>query len=154
MPVYLIRWENGDTTLCYARNADERDILVDQWGNADGMQIFQLAAPVAFDLHLDDAGFLELGGIDERTDAIIHEKCYPHLEKVLMEELGDGGGSVESAESYLALQAARNERIKSAVDHEKKRLCGKTKRCGKRDVMDAMDAPRALRRAIERESKV
>ena len=150
MPIYLIRWENGDTTLCYARNADERDILVDQWGNPDGQQIFQIAAPVAIDLHLGDDGFLELSAIDERTDGIIHDKCYPDLEKLLMDEARDQGGSTTSQEEYIAFKAAQDARIKAAVESEKKRLWGKSKRCGKRD---SMDAPRALRRAVERDSR-
>jgi hypothetical protein len=67
------------------------------------------------DFRLSDEGQIELAEFGEETAEFIWERCYPHLDQVLsgVDALcHQGRGSARAA----------SKKIRSAVEHEKKRL--------------------------------
>ena len=87
MPVFLCRWPNGDISIVAARNKDDAIEKLDEFGNADHADLFQLP-DFMVDFTLKDGGSLELGdpGFGERTLNQIMEKAYPELEETLMSD--------------------------------------------------------------------
>ena len=87
MPVFLCRWPNGDISIVAARNKDDAIEKLDEFGNADHADLFQLP-DFMIDFTLKDDGSLELGdpGFGERTLNQIMEKAYPELEETLMSD--------------------------------------------------------------------
>ncbi len=90
MPVYLCRWPNGDISIAAGRTKDDVIAKLDEFGNADHADLFQLR-DFMVDFTLKDDGGLQLSdfgesGFGEVTIQEIMDNAYPELEKILMSD--------------------------------------------------------------------
>ena len=120
MPVFLCRWPNGDIALVAARTKNDAIEKLDEFGNADHADLFQLT-DLLIDFSLKDDGCLELGNpaFGDRALDQIMEKAYPELEKTIMsdelERLHEGSPEYNTV-------------IRTAVEAERKRLWHRRKK--------------------------
>ena len=117
MPLYLCRWPNSDVSVVQARNKTEAIIRLDEFENAERAQITRLT-DFLVDFHLNDEGSLELGAFGEATEDEIMETAYPELEELKTSDQLDG---LDPEGPEYA------QKIKEAVEWEKKRLWNKQK---------------------------
>ncbi|MFN2511328.1 MAG: hypothetical protein ABR568_07770, partial [Pyrinomonadaceae bacterium] len=122
MPVYLCRWPNGDLTVVGAPSKQEAIVLLDEFGNADHADIFQVAEFLA-DFRLTDRGEFELSRFGEAADDRIMEKAYPLLWKAMLSDAA--AGLDENSKEYRKV-------IHAAVQEERTRLQRTKKICRKR----------------------
>jgi len=113
MAIYLCRWPNGDFSIVSARTKSAAIEMLDEWGNAEQASLTRM--PVCmFDFRLDDDGQIELADMGEATQDYVMETCYPELDKAL--------ATAEWDEAGMGYSAKGNERIREAVEVERKRL--------------------------------
>ena len=74
MPLFLVRWANGDCSIVMA--ADETDAIekLDEVANAEGCPITELSA-AQIHFTLTDDGRLALDGLGEETADEVFELC-------------------------------------------------------------------------------
>ena len=111
-PAFLCRWPNGEFSIVTGITKREAIINLDEWGAAHPEFVYPLDDDFMCDFRLNEAGEIELIQFGEATTDAIWERCYPHLQKVLDEATDDNGELLPEGE----------ERIKAAVEHERKRL--------------------------------
>jgi hypothetical protein len=85
MPLYMVRWPNGDLSFVKARNKDDACILLDEVGDANGCPIKAIRDDDEFMVHLQlaDSGFLEMQEFGELMHQAVYSWAYPILDKVL-----------------------------------------------------------------------
>src|SRR5215472_3042273 len=113
MAIYLCRWPNGDCSVVSAKTKMDAIELLDEWGNAEEASITRMS-DCMFDFKLRDDGQLELADIGEATYDGITEACYPKLDNAF--------ATAEWDETGLDYSAKGRERIREAVESERKRL--------------------------------
>ena len=124
MPIFLCRWPNGDISFVEERTKDDAIEKLDEFGNADHSDIFQIREFLV-DFRLSDEGTLELNygagtcGFGEETVSKIMEKAYPELDKLLMSD---------ELEKLKEDSPECKRLVKEAVELERKRLWGKKKK--------------------------
>lgn len=145
MPVFLCRWPNGDISIAAARTKDDMIEKLDEFGNADHADLFQLR-DFMVDFTLKDDGGLRLSdfgesGFGEVAIQEIMDKAYPELEKILMSD------ELEKLEhSSPEYQAA----IRKAVEVERNRLERRTKNAKEpktelgKHIQKQIDAPAVM----------
>ena len=82
MPAYLCRWQNGDFSVVFAVSKEDAIEQLDEWANADGMQLWRMD-PCMINFRLDDDGEIEVDQFGDKTIDLIMRKCYPELEDML-----------------------------------------------------------------------
>jgi hypothetical protein len=111
--VYLCRWPNGDFSVVTASSRREAILALDEWGGAHPSYVHPIDSFMA-DFGLTDEGNIAFHTFGEETADIIWETCYPELrEAIFGDDVVDDAGNV--------LPAAQ-ERLREAVEHERKRL--------------------------------
>jgi hypothetical protein len=113
MAIYLCRWPNGEFSVVGAKTKSDAIELLDEWGNAEQATLTRMS-DCMFDFRLDDDGQIELADVGEATQDHIIRTCYPELEKTLEAAEWDDTGLAYSAKSH--------DRIREAVESERKRL--------------------------------
>jgi hypothetical protein len=117
-------------------------IQLDEWGNAEEVQIWPLETCL-IDFRLNDAGEIELNdpGFGEEAHCEIMDRCSPELREVLESE------AVRSPETDEYTEAV-DELIRAAVEHERTRVSGKNgpdaETLAGRDLQQITGAPSAL----------
>ena len=88
MPLFMVRWENGDLSFVKARSKDDAVILLDEVGDANGHPIRQIGDEDRFmlNLRLDDSGELEFESFSEVLRDKVMEWGYPILNKNVSED--------------------------------------------------------------------
>jgi hypothetical protein len=83
MPLFMLRWPNGDLSFVQARSKDDACILLDEVGDANGCPMKQLTDDNQFMVHLKlaDSGDLEMEGFGELMHDTVYEWAYPILGK-------------------------------------------------------------------------
>ena len=81
MPLFLCRWPNGDFSMVLAKDKNSAIRKLDEVANADGCPMTVLNQFMGH-FRLTDTGSIELESLGELTDQILHEVCYPILDKV------------------------------------------------------------------------
>ena len=117
MAVYMCRWENGDVSFVSASSKKDACFLLDEFGDAE-LEDVHLVKDFMVSFRLTDDGEVELAEVGDATDDLFHEKIYPVLDRVQMEECG---GRDEPT-------AKGKRRIREAVQKERTRLAGTMKR--------------------------
>ncbi len=106
MAVFLCRWPNGDISIVEAGNKADADFKLDEFGNADQADLYQLRN-FMMDLTLGRDGDFLVKDFGEETFDQIMELAYPKLNEVF-------GSDDKGA-------------IQKAVESERKRLWGSKK---------------------------
>jgi len=112
--LYLCRWPNGDSSLVKADSRREAIIELDEWAGAEPAWHVPMDECM-IDFRLNDQAEIELSEFGEETTDFIWERCYPALRAVLSSDDAVGSGVGERT-------ASAAEMIKTAVEHERKRL--------------------------------
>ena len=121
MPNWLCRWPNGDVTLVNAEDEDHAIIQLDEFGNADNAELYEVAS-LMVDLRLDDRGALELRDLGEHTEEEIMGLAFPELREGLRSSEFDD--LYPDSEEYLA-------KVRPLVEHERKRRFRKPRKKSK-----------------------
>jgi hypothetical protein len=80
MPLYAVRWENGDVSFVVAEDIDDAVIKLDEVGDANGHPIKELGDDFMLHLRLDhDTGELQFESFGEVSEREIMEFAYPIL---------------------------------------------------------------------------
>jgi len=117
MAVYMCRWENGDVSFVSASSKKDACFLLDEFGDVEQEDV-HLVKDFMVSFRLTDDGEVELAEVGDATDDLFHEKIYPVLDRVQMEEC-DGRDEPT---------AKGKRRIREAVQQERTRLAGTMKR--------------------------
>ena len=116
MPMYLCRWPNGGCSAVWARDEQEATLKLDEVGDAEGYAISRLPEfQVRF--RLTDEGNLELDDFGDETEPAIWRVCYPLLDRVEIEIMGE-----REACGVDELTVSQRERIRQAVVRERERV--------------------------------
>ena len=122
MPMYLCRWPNGDCSAVWARDEQDATLKLDEVGDAEGYAISRLPE---FQVHfrLTDEGNLELDDFGDETEPAIWRVCYPLLDRVEIEIMGE-----REACGVDELTGSQRERIRQAVVRERERVSAEAER--------------------------
>lgn len=136
MPLFMCRWENGDSSFVVAPSKDVAIEYLDEIGNADG-SLLTVMRDFMVHFELTPEGKLKFHSFGELAERDIYEKAYPVLDDLLHSDRL--GGADEPTPRDLAL-------IRVAVAKEEKRLEGKkARRLAQTEVGEKiakeMDAP-------------
>ena len=112
--LYLCRWPNGDFSVVKADSRRGAIIELDEWAGAEPAWLVPMDECM-IDFRLNDHAEIELLQVGEETTDFILERCYPSLHAVLSSDDAVGSGVGER-------MARAAEIIKTAVEHERKRL--------------------------------
>ena len=146
MPMFMCRWENGDSSFVAAPNKEATIEYLDEIGNAEGSR---LTAIRDFMMHfeLTPEGRLQFHSFGEITQDVIFEKAYPLLNDLLHSD---------RLTNPVAPTARDMAEIRAAVAKERKRLLGK--KCPRvaeteigRSIAKEMDMPASLADRIVRQ---
>ena len=134
MPMYLCRWSNGDCSAVWARDEQDARLKLDEVGDAGGCAISRIPE---FQVHfrLTDWGDLELDDFGDEIEPAIWRLCYPLLDQVETEIMGEREARVADE-----LTASQRERIRQVVVRERERGSSDS------DDDEASGLPRANRR--------
>jgi hypothetical protein len=111
--LYLCRWPNGDFSVVKADSRREAIIELDEWAGAEPAWLAPMDECM-IDFRLSDHAEIELLEFGEETADFIWEQCYPALRAVLPDDAAGPGVGADKADAA--------EIIKTAVEHERKRL--------------------------------
>lgn len=111
--LYLCRWPNGDFSVVKADSRREAIIELDEWAGAEPAWLAPMDECM-IDFRLNDHAEIELLEFGEETTDFIWERCYPALRPVLPDDAAGPGVGEDKASAA--------EIIKTAVEHERKRL--------------------------------
>jgi hypothetical protein len=84
MPLFMVRWPNGDLSFVKGRNKDDAVVLLDRESDANGCPIKEIKDADEFMVHfrLADSGSLELQTFDEPfQEDVLMPWAYPILTK-------------------------------------------------------------------------
>jgi hypothetical protein len=87
MPLFMVRWPNGDLSFVKARSRDDAVVLLDQVDDANGCPIKQITDEHEFMVHLalSDSGHLKLQSMGENLQSEVMEWAYPILAEAMVE---------------------------------------------------------------------
>ena len=116
MPMYLCRWSNGDCSAVWAQDEQDAMLKLDEVGDAGGCAISRIPE---FQVHfrLTNWGDLELDDFGDETEPAIWRLCYPLLDQVETEIMGE-----REACGADELTASQRERIRQVVARERERV--------------------------------
>ena len=87
MPVFICRWQNGDFSAVSARSREDAIILLDEVGNAEGCELFEVKD---FHFHLNEQATdleemipVELEGFGEDTHDMVCDRLYPVYQQAI-----------------------------------------------------------------------
>jgi hypothetical protein len=103
---------NGDLSLVMAEDRDDAMIRLDEFGNAEEAELYEIG-DLMVDLRLEDDGTLAIAHWGDLTREAIMELAFPHLEAAMHDALDDG----EDLDA-----AGRAGRFRAAVELERTRL--------------------------------
>jgi hypothetical protein len=139
MPALVCRWPNGDLSMVVAQNKAEATIRLDEFGNPDHAEIFQVKGFLIY-LRLNDLGRLEVSEFGEEADEQIMRRSYPLLWKTLIsDELAQ---LKENSPKYRHLVRKAVEGERTRMGQQKKRLPKARTEAGKR-LQEQHDFPAA-----------
>jgi len=93
MGVFLCRWPDGTCSIVEAKNKTDANIELDEFGNADKADLYQLKH-FMMDLTLGRDGDFLINGFGEETFDQIMELAYPKLKEVFG---SDDKGAIQKA---------------------------------------------------------
>ena len=111
--LYLCRWPNGDFSVVKADSRREAIFELDEWAGAEPTWLAPMDECM-IDFRLSDHAEIELLEFGEETADFIWGRCYPALRAVLPDDAVGSGVGKHKADTA--------EIIKTAVEHERKRL--------------------------------
>lgn len=133
MPVFLFRWQNGDTTFAYGvEKADAVGLLDLEVAFAEDWQLTKVDE-FLLDVRLTDEGEFEIDSFGERLYEAL-DKAYPILTAARrrIEESGDAITAEEAQGIIAGAVAQERARLKNAVSPNARKTEGTYRRMMKR----------------------
>ena len=111
MPAYLCRWMNGDVSLVMADDRDDAVIRLDEFGNAEEAELYEIE-DLMVDLRLEDDGTLAIAQWGDLTREALMGIAFPHLEAAMHDALDDGEDLDAAGQAGRFLAAVEFERTR------------------------------------------
>ena len=147
MPVYKLRWPNGDFSFVSAASQQEAIEALDEIDNAEGCPL-SVVEDFMVHFHLEEDGTFELEGFGEVTEHAIWQD-YPVLDKTLDRIFKEAKGQPLTREHMKVISVAvkkERERVEAKAVEQPATLLGQA-------IKSAMDAPTSLTdREVEKQA--
>ena len=115
MPIFMCRWPNADLSFVSARSTEEAITLLDEWDNAESLELRRVQ-DFMVDFQLTDDGDLRLLSFGERSWDAIWDRAYPVLSEARLNAPANSAGELTSSgkKQIRAAVRAERERVKDS----------------------------------------